>query len=87
MIVSTTRPTCPFELTELSILDARQQDVLRWRNGIDGEPKTLQAIGDLLGVGKERVRQIQVRALADLRRQRGESWDGTPREPVGRPTG
>jgi DNA-directed RNA polymerase sigma subunit (sigma70/sigma32) len=30
---------------------------------------TLQEIGDVLGVGRERVRQIEVAALAKLRRE------------------
>jgi hypothetical protein len=86
--MSTTRSTCPFEPGELDDLDARQQDVLRWRYGIATKPKTLQAIGDLLGVSKERVRQIESRALADLHRRRGETWDGLPwRERTGRASG
>ncbi len=33
-----------------------------------GEPMTLEAIGDLFGVTRERVRQIQMDALKRLRR-------------------
>ena len=42
--------------------------VMRMRFGLDdGVPKTLQAIGDHLGITKERVRQIETKMLRQLR--------------------
>lgn len=37
--------------------------VLRMRFGIEGQPTTLDEIGDVFGVTRERIRQIQVKAL------------------------
>jgi RNA polymerase primary sigma factor len=45
--------------------------VMRLRHGIDSdEPWTLQQIGDRLKLSRERVRQIEARALAKLRRSK-----------------
>jgi RNA polymerase primary sigma factor len=50
-------------------LDEKERDVLRMRFGLDGEePRTLQEIGDALGVSRERIRQIESRAKEKLRR-------------------
>ena len=44
--------------------------VIKKRYGIDGhEPSTLKAIGDEMGIGRERVRQIENRTLNRLRVQ------------------
>lgn len=52
-------------------LDERQARVLRLRFGLDnGEPQTLDQVGAGLGITRERVRQLETRALADLRRTR-----------------
>lgn len=52
----------------LSTLDERQARVLRLYFGLDDEePRTLEEIGALLGVTRERVRQIKEKALARLR--------------------
>lgn len=52
----------------LSELPARQAYVLRLRYGIGvDEPYTLDAIGQQLGLSRERIRQIEVQALARLR--------------------
>jgi len=51
-------------------LTAREADVLERRyglNGYHGQPSTLRAIGDALGVSHERVRQIESGALDKLR--------------------
>ena len=54
---------------ELSTLDDRQRDVIRMRFGLDGEtPKTLREAARLLGLSRERVRQIELRALLKIRR-------------------
>jgi RNA polymerase primary sigma factor len=49
-------------------LDARKRDVLRKRFGLGGQPPlTLRQAARELGVSRERVRQIEVRALLELR--------------------
>jgi RNA polymerase primary sigma factor len=48
-------------------LRPRDAQVLEWRFGLGGDPpKTRIEIGKLLGVTKERVRQLEKRALANL---------------------
>ncbi|NKB67924.1 MAG: sigma-70 family RNA polymerase sigma factor [Candidatus Latescibacteria bacterium] len=56
----------------LNKLETRQAQVLRWYFGLDGhEPMTLERIGALLGLTRERVRQLRDQALNALRRQHG----------------
>ena len=58
------------EVTEmLSNLDDREQQIIIRRFGLDPqcEPQTLQQVGVEMGVTKERVRQIQAKALKKLR--------------------
>lgn len=52
----------------LGRLTAREALIVRWRYGLDAdEPQTLQAIGDVLGLSRERVRQLEQQAFAKLR--------------------
>ena len=51
----------------LGQLPDRDQQVLRLRFGLDDDPKTLEEIGEMLGVTRERVRQIEKRAKNQLR--------------------
>ncbi|NOZ78274.1 MAG: RNA polymerase sigma factor RpoD/SigA [Acidobacteria bacterium] len=52
----------------LSDLPEREKKVLELRFGFfDDQPKTLREIGRILGLSRERVRQIENRALAKLR--------------------
>jgi len=54
--------------TAISLLDERERTVLVLRYGLDSHaPRTLSDVGDRLGVTRERVRQIETRALARLR--------------------
>jgi len=52
-------------------LDDKEREVIRMRFGLDGdEPKTLQEIGESMGLSRERIRQIESRAKEKLRRSR-----------------
>jgi RNA polymerase primary sigma factor len=53
----------------LGALEPRERSVIESRFGLGGEtPQTLQVIGQRLGLSRERVRQIEARALERLRR-------------------
>jgi RNA polymerase primary sigma factor len=53
----------------LMMLRSRERDVLKLRFGLaDGTKRTLEEIGQLFGVSRERVRQLETRALNKLRR-------------------
>jgi len=70
---------CPDQITESNMLkddvsslvctlSPREQDVIRMRFGLDsGKAKTLEEIGNVFCVTRERVRQIEARALHKLR--------------------
>ena len=52
----------------LRILDSRERQVIILRYGLEGEvPRTLSDVGKLLSITRERVRQIEARALGKLR--------------------
>ena len=52
----------------LNTLTEREQKVLRLRFGIDdGQPKTLEDVGKRFNVTRERIRQIEAKALRKLR--------------------
>lgn len=69
----------PYELTNrallreqldkvLNSLNKREEQVLRYRYGLDdGSPKTLEEVGRIFQVTRERIRQIEVKALRKLR--------------------
>jgi RNA polymerase sigma factor (sigma-70 family) len=57
----------------LEHLSPRDREIVRLRAGLDGsEPKTLEEIGKELGITKERVRQLNVRIMKQLRDLAGE---------------
>ncbi|WP_322409053.1 RNA polymerase sigma factor [Microbacterium invictum] len=52
----------------LDSLSEREAGVIRMRFGLgDGQPKTLDQIGDTFGVTRERIRQIESKTMAKLR--------------------
>ena len=53
----------------LGELDPKEQKVLRLRFGLEeGEPRTLKEIGEMMGLSRERIRQIEAQALDKLNR-------------------
>jgi RNA polymerase sigma factor (sigma-70 family) len=55
----------------VSDLEEKEREVIRMRFGLDGEePRTLQEIGETLGLSRERIRQIESKAKEKLRRSR-----------------
>ncbi|MGF6883004.1 RNA polymerase nonessential primary-like sigma factor [Nocardia sp. GAS34] len=53
----------------LATLDEREQQVIRLRFGLDdGQPRTLDQIGKLFGLSRERVRQIEREVMGKLRK-------------------
>jgi len=59
----------PDEITRLlAPLTAREGEILRLRFGLDrGEPRTLEEVGECFNLTRERIRQIEARAMAKLR--------------------
>ena len=59
-------------LTAISTqLTPREEKIITMRFGLDGQPEyALEDIGNLFGIGRERVRQIEARALKKLRHPR-----------------
>ena len=53
----------------LATLPLREREILFWRFGLDGEEEqTLEQVGERMGVTRERVRQLEARALRRLGR-------------------
>ena len=69
----------PFEVAATSLLSAeitrllhplddREREILRLRFGLDrGEPRTLEEVGEYFNLTRERIRQIEARAMSKLR--------------------
>jgi RNA polymerase sigma factor (sigma-70 family) len=54
--------------TMLIDLDDREREIIRLRFGLDqGEPRTLEEVGVRFGLTRERIRQIEARAMSKLR--------------------
>lgn len=52
----------------LSPLDEREREILKLRFGLDrGEPRTLEEVGEHFHLTRERIRQIEARAMSKLR--------------------
>ncbi len=55
-------------MEQLETLTEREQQVLRLRFGLDdGKPRTLEEVGKIFNVTRERIRQIESKALRKLR--------------------
>jgi RNA polymerase primary sigma factor len=80
----------PFELTyerevrekimnTLNQLSDREKEIIIERFGLrDGDPKTLEVIGQKMGLSRERIRQIESKAMKRLRRRiRRKEWGFT----------
>jgi RNA polymerase primary sigma factor len=53
----------------LDELEGRERTILQLRYGLDGgSPRTLQQVAEIMGLSRERIRQIQLKALRRLRR-------------------
>ncbi|HUS62588.1 MAG TPA: sigma-70 family RNA polymerase sigma factor [Acidimicrobiales bacterium] len=59
----------PEEISRLlGPLDEREREILRLRFGLDrGEPRTLEEVGEHFNLTRERIRQIEARAMSKLR--------------------
>jgi RNA polymerase primary sigma factor len=60
----------------LQHLDPRERDIITYRFGLDGyqgPPRTLKEVGKLIGLTRERVRQLEKIALAKLHQFMAES--------------
>jgi RNA polymerase primary sigma factor len=64
---------------QLSRLNPREQQILRARFGLDAAPRTLNDLGEALDVTRDRIRQIEARALSKLRHPSvARSWARRP---------
>ena len=63
------RASLPAEVERMfALLDDRERKVLSLRYGLDrGEPRTPEEVGQLVNLSRERIRQIEARALSRLR--------------------
>ena len=59
----------------LENLTSREKKVLQLRFGLeDGRPRTLEEVGQEFGVTRERIRQIEAKALRKLRHPTRSKW-------------
>ena len=65
----------PYEVARLlETLEDREREILRLRYGLDrGEPRTLEEVGEHFHLTRERIRQIEARAMSKLRHPSAET--------------
>jgi RNA polymerase sigma factor (sigma-70 family) len=52
----------------MTVLDQREREILQLRFGLDrGQPRTLDEVGESFNLTRERIRQIEARAMSKLR--------------------
>lgn len=51
----------------IEMLEEKEQIIINMRFGLNGDPQTLEKVGLLIGVTRERVRQLEIRAIKKLR--------------------
>jgi RNA polymerase primary sigma factor len=85
-LVEDERATSPLDATAEALLrvevaqmlvglDDRERKILQLRFGLDrGEPRTLEEVGLLFGLTRERIRQIEARAMSKLRHPTATGW-------------
>ncbi len=59
----------------MSVLSERERHIVNYYFGIDGEPMTLEVIGDEFGLTKERIRQIKESAIRKIRNNVGDIFN------------
>jgi DNA-directed RNA polymerase sigma subunit (sigma70/sigma32) len=59
-----------FGESELDDLDRRIAHILRMRSGMMGEPVSQSEVGEELGIGPERIRQLESEGLTLIRKLR-----------------
>ena len=60
----------------VNVLDEREKQILKLRSGLDGEEiHTLEEIGNAFNITRERVRQIEKKALKKLKKQYNKDKD------------
>ena len=66
----------------LDRLDERERSIIISRFGLDkaGQPHTLEEVGHELGVTKERIRQLELRAMGKLRQYADEEHIELPED-------
>jgi RNA polymerase sigma factor (sigma-70 family) len=58
----------------LAGLDEREREIIRLRFGLDrGEPRTLEEVGEIFSLTRERIRQIEAKAMSKLRHPSAET--------------